>query len=113
MPGVQIPHCAAPWLWKLSRQPRVAGSLCDQAGERVDARPVRLWAAVRQAQTGVAVQQHGAGAAIAGVAADLDVPRAQGFPQKAGQALSGHGAGRDLGAVQHEGDPVACDRLIH
>ena len=55
----------------------------------------------------LALQQHGAGAAIPGIAADLGAGQAQILAQRLGEAPGGRGLHGDAGTVQMEADHAA------
>ena len=100
MPGVQKPHCR-PWqsmkaCWIGWRSPP-----CGQAFDAGDAPALGLQRQHRAALHRLAVEQHGAGAALAGVAADMGAGQAellaQHFDQQAlGVDLQLHGLAVDF-----------------
>ena len=60
-----------------------------------------------------AIHQHGAGPAIARVAANLDILGPQPFAQGMGQAFAGGGGDLDHMAVEVKGGQIRCGALIH
>ena len=85
MPGVQMPHCAAPW--REEGAPAARDSAPSPPGPRPSSpRGPATWPTGDQAGADrLAVEQHGAGAAIAGVAADLGAGQAELVAQHVGQ----------------------------
>ena len=87
MPGVQMPHCAAPCARNAARSRSVTPS--GPAPRRCDRRAVRLRGRDQAGADLLAVHQHGAGAAIAGVAADLGAGQAELVAQRVGERGEG------------------------
>ena len=81
MPGVQMPHCAAPW----ARNDACSAASVPCRRQALDGldRAARDLAHRHQAGADLpAVEQHGAGAAVAGVAADLGAGEAEVVAQR-------------------------------
>ncbi len=88
MPGVQMPHCAAPWARK-GLGKRLAKRIVPQPLDGRHGRTVDL-AERHHAGAGLlAVDEHRAGAAIAGIAADLGARQPQMIAERARQARRG------------------------
>ena len=71
MPGVQIPHCAAPVRRNAAWIGRRVVAVRPVPRRWRPSRPSSWPSGTRQAHTGVTVQADRAGAAVAGIAADL------------------------------------------
>ena len=85
MPGVQMPHCAAPW----RRKARCNGARSSPSRQPLDGHDGAAGHLADRHQAGAdlpSVEQHGAGAAIAGVAADLGAGEAEIVAQHVGEA---------------------------
>ena len=110
MPGEQNPHWK-PWAW---RNARCIGCSAPSRREAFDGRDLAAFGTERRDEAavhGLAVEQHAAGAAVAGVAAFLDAEPSE-LPQEGAQALArarrrggtsavdeiGHGVVRELAA---------------
>ncbi len=105
--GDQHPRRADAALRCAMAQERCRESLADrrgaQRGDGVDGATLGLTGADEAGAHRLARQEHGAGAAVARVAADLHVPRAEPFAQHLAEPLAGRAVMRDGRAV--EGEP--------
>ena len=108
MPGVQKPHCSAWFSWNAcctgcSLPSRARPSIV------VTSPPSACTASTEQDFTLLPVEVHGAGAAVAGVAADDGAGLSEPFPQ----VVDEQHAGLDVVGVVHavDGDPDLCHGL--
>jgi hypothetical protein len=97
MPGVQMPRCVVAMKGGLqSRTDRLFGQTLD----RGDGAAICLRRCDHAGANLIAVEQHRAGTAIAGVAADLGSRQSTAAADDVGQPVAGCGHQRSLHAVQ-------------
>ena len=85
MPGVQMPHCAAPWATKARCRFESAPSAPARPSTVVTVAAFALADGDDAGAHLLAVEQHRAGAAVAGVAADLGAGQAELVAQRVGE----------------------------
>jgi hypothetical protein len=112
MPGVQMPHCAGAGRVE-ARHQRLP---LRRGGDALDRLDRRTFALAERGEAGASlgtVHQHGAGAAIAGVAADLGAEQAEALAQGFGQPRAGRHRDDLFGAVQDEPREGERSDVVH
>ena len=106
MPGVQMPHCAAPCARNALRSRSVSPPGPGPSTVWIAA-PLRLTGGDEAGAGLLTVEEHRAGAAVAGVAADLGAGKPEAVAQRTGEARERIGGDGDRIAVDPEAGIVS------